>query len=117
MQIFNQIPPKEILPHSIADKLWAELNPSNDIDEARGYWGQINCHLLILDEWDKPDCLECLSNNIKQQLHHSLEYPEYIDDLGQYRLLLGVTGDDGSGLFLLCCESIGLDQLKEVIYV
>lgn len=116
MQIFNQIPPKETLPPDIADKLWAELNPTDDIDEARDYWDQINCHLLILDEWDKPDSLECLSNNVKQQLHHTLEYPEYIDDYGDYQLSLGITGDDGSGVFLLSCKSISLDPLKEVIY-
>jgi hypothetical protein len=56
MQIFNQLPPKEIQPYAIAEKLWNELNPSGDTDETRAYWAQINYHLLILDEWDKPDC-------------------------------------------------------------
>ncbi|MCE2593849.1 hypothetical protein K6Y31_03365 [Motilimonas cestriensis] len=115
MQIFNQLPPKKVLPISIAEKLMDELNPSNDIAETQANWAEISCHLLILDEWDKPNSLSCLSDSVLRKLLHTLDYPEYVDDIGRYTLSLGISGDDGSGLFLLCYQSINLNQLKEVL--
>ena len=116
MQIFTHFPSKEDLPLRVApfaneliEHLACGLGSTH---KAKAYWQAYPCLFLIFQDEADKFALSSLSTGTLRHIVYALEYPEYMDDMHGHDLLLGITNDEGNGVYLLIPHSIGVATLK-----
>ena len=89
------------LPEEVSQDIHLHLlEPFESEQDAIDFWKETYCTLIILDPSDTI-------NNLKQdpswnQIEFALTYPEYDVPLSNgYQMLVAVTNDSGSGIFLV----------------
>lgn len=116
MKILTGLPEPFDLPTSIADEVISHIHqPFDDAEQASQYWQVYSCALVLIEAGDKPKAWDSIPSNTREQVLYALEYPEYIDVIGDYELTLAITNDEGGGIYLLCHTSIDQTKLKEVL--
>lgn len=116
MKILTGLPEPFDLPTSIADEVITHVHqPFDDAEQASQYWQVYSCALVLIEADDVPKACALMPPSTREQVLYALEYPEYIDAIGQYELSLAITNDEGGGIYLLCHTSIDQTKLKEVL--
>ncbi|WP_047046297.1 hypothetical protein [Vibrio mexicanus] len=116
MKILTGLPELLDLPTSIADDVISHIHqPFDDAEQASQYWQVYSCALVIIEASDESKAWVLMPPSTREQVLYALEYPEYIDAIGQYELSLAITNDEGGGVYLLCHTSIDQTKLKEVL--
>ncbi|KGY10878.1 hypothetical protein NM22_18460 [Vibrio tubiashii] len=116
MKILTGLPKPFDLPTSIADEVISHIHhPFDDAEQASQYWQVYSCALVLIEAGDVPKVWASMPPSTREQVLYALEYPEYIDVIGDYELSLAITNDEGGGIYLLCHSSIDQTKLKEVL--
>ncbi|ODS12406.1 hypothetical protein [Vibrio scophthalmi] len=116
MKVFLTLPDKQDLPYSIVSEVLAHLMyPFGDEVATQMAWRELGCRLVIIDEYDTLEAVLVGLIDAKEQVLFALEYPEYVDVIGDYCLSLAITNDEGGGIYLLTHKSHNLEALKESI--
>ena len=103
MQYINHWPDKTelSLPKTVAQDLYRQLTvPFENESLAKAFWEETPSTLIILDPHDS---IQQLKRDVAwEQIQFTLTYPEYITLLKMgYRLMLAITNDSGSGIYLI----------------
>lgn len=116
MKILTGLPEPFDLPTSIADEVISHIHqPFDDAEQASQYWQVYSCALVTIEASDESKAWALMPPSTREQVLYALEYPEYIDVIGDYELSLAITNDEGGGIYLLCHTSIDQTKLKEVL--
>ncbi len=91
------------------------IAPFNNEQEAKKFWEADYCSLVMLDSNDDLKSLSDQPEAIRRSVQFALQYPEEQHQLARYyRLVLAITSDDGSGVYLLmtpdCPLVMGVDH-------
>ena len=83
-----------LLPDIVAQDLYEKLTePFDNESMAKAFWKETATKIIILEP---NDCIE------QPEIQFALRYSEYITELKMgYQLLLAITNDDGSGIYLV----------------
>ncbi len=116
MKTLTGLPKPFDLPTSIADEVISHIHqPFDDAEQASHYWQVYSCVLVLIEADDGPKAWASIPPSTREQVLYALEYPEYIDVIGDYELSLAITNDEGGGVYLLCHTSIDQTKLKEAL--
>ena len=103
MQYINHWPNmvEMALPEAVSQDLFLQLlQPFDSAGEAKEFWQETYCTLIILDHNDSFKDLQ--QNSDWNQIEFTLTYPEYTVQLAMdYRLLVAIVNDSGSGVYLV----------------
>ena len=103
MQYINHWPEvvELTLPETVSQDLFGQLlEPFDSEGEAKEFWKETFCSLIILDNTDNITALkEC---DIYSEIEFALTYPEYTVPMSMdYQLLVTIVNDSGTGIFLV----------------
>ncbi|HFQ5079678.1 TPA: hypothetical protein ACGUVU_003695 [Vibrio vulnificus] len=116
MKVFVTLPDKQDLPESIVSEVLTHLiYPFGDEVATQTAWRELGCQLVMIDRHDTLEAVLGGLIDAKEQVLFALEYPEYVDAIGDYWLSLAITNDEGGGIYLLIHQSHNLNALKEAI--
>ncbi|MCG6212744.1 hypothetical protein K6U56_12295 [Vibrio furnissii] len=97
MRILTGLPEPFDLPTSIADEVISHINqPFDDAAQASQYWQVYSCALVLIEASEEPKAWGSMPSSTQEQVFYALEYPEYIDVIGDYELSLAITNDEGA---------------------
>ena len=103
MQYINHWPDMVELtsPEAVSQDLHQQLLlPFNSEDEAKEFWRETYCNLIILDPTD--NITQIKESDAWSQIDFALKYPEYTLPLSMgYQLSVSIANDSGSGIYLL----------------
>ena len=118
MQYINHWPDitELALPEAVSQDLFLQLlQPFDSEASAKQFWNESSTTLIILDTADSIEDLQ--RDPAWSQIEFALTYPEYTVQLSMdYRLLVAIANDSGSGIFLVIPPelshiiSIGVDN-------
>ena len=103
MQYINHWPDMAelALPEAVSQDLHRQLlEPFDSERDAKDFWEETFCTLIILDPSDTIEDLK--RNDTWPQIEFALTYPEYTVPLNMdYTLSVTITNDSGSAIFLV----------------
>ena len=89
------------LPEAVSQDLSGQLlEPFDSVGEAKDFWEETSCTLIILTPSDTIEDLK--RSDTWSQIEFALTYPEYTVPLNMdYTLSVTITNDSGSAIFLV----------------
>ena len=76
--------------------------PFTSEEEARSFWNETGCCLVIIEPDDTETSFNELPNHLQQQLLFCVEYPEEVGQVFEdWLLTLAILNDEGAGIYVL----------------